>query len=506
MDGKHRQQSGPDARAARHAKVCTQTCAKGGNILIYAQLPGQLVDRDWDGANTALRGKGNGCCGPDALEEADGAQLAHELDQDAFHNKDLNAAQHIRQHQNAEQRNEIRRRRPADCTGDQGKDRIRGKGDHIADYTPHYKVAGVNELFKGCCLFGLLGCDLVVADSHQNAEHHNGHHLAVGPVRSQILREQADDRIHKGRYLLGGVIGSQFILHPAANVRSHTGDQGDQAGNKGVQHQKEHGLETDLLQTDGIAQISDAGNDAEDQQRNDHGGDHMGVNGAYGCHVSVVPLERKTHDHAKTHGKDGAHAKINVLFLVQIIQQCKKYCGERQCAQIQNFDRHKTLPFLLFVGSLRFRLTTHSSFHNSLPFPQTHMLCVFYCLKGVYSPSGQLSIENSYFPILFVGKSGIGARAKRKLPHQTVCSSSLCIFILPAARPLLLPRRGYSARTPPCRHGQRRSAAPHISQGYGAHCRRAPQRSAPQERQGDSRCRHPLRSGRSVPLPAGCAP
>ena len=99
------------------------------------------------------------------------------------------------------------------------------------------------------------------ADSHQNAEHHNGHHLAVGPVRSQILREQADDRIHKGGHFLGGVIGGQFILHPAANVSSHTGNQGDQAGNEGVQHQKEHGFETDLLQADGIAQIGDAGNE-----------------------------------------------------------------------------------------------------------------------------------------------------------------------------------------------------------------------------------------------------
>ena len=414
MDGKHCQQGGPDARAARHTKVCTQTCAKGGNVLIHTQLPGQLVDRDRDSTHTALGGKGNGSRGPDALEEADGAQLAHKLDQGAFHNKDLNAAQHIRQHQNAEQRNKIRRRRTADRTGDQGKDCIRGKGDHIADHAAHHKVTGVNELFKGCHLFGLLGCDLVIADSHQNAEHHNGHHLAVGPVRSQIQREQADDRIHKGGHFLGGVIGGQFILHPAANVSSHTGDQGDQAGNEGVQHQKEHGLETDLLQADGIAQIGDAGNDAEDQQRNDHSGDHMGVNSTYGCYVSVVSLECKTHDQAKTHGKDGAHAKINVLFLVQIIQQCKKYCGERQRAQIQNFDRHKTLPFLLFVGLPRFRLTAHSSVHNSLLFLQTHTLCMFCCLKGVYSPSGQLSIENSYFPILFVGKSGIGAPHKKE--------------------------------------------------------------------------------------------
>ncbi len=33
---------------------------------------------------------------------------------------------------------------------------------------------------------------------------------------------------------------------------------------------KNNGLEADLLQADGIAQIGDAGNDAEDQQRNDH--------------------------------------------------------------------------------------------------------------------------------------------------------------------------------------------------------------------------------------------
>ena len=39
---------------------------------------------------------------------------------------------------------------------------------------------------------------------------------------------------------------------------------------------------------------------------------------------------------------------------------------------------------------------------------------MFCCLKGVYSPSGQLSIENSYFPILFIGKSGTGAPHKKE--------------------------------------------------------------------------------------------
>lgn len=75
----------------------------------------------------------------------------------------------------------------------------------------------------------------------------------------------------------------------------------------------------------------------------------MGVNSTYGCYVSVVSLECKTHNQAKTHGKDGAHAKINVLFLVQIIQQCKKYCGERQRARFKISTDIKRYPFFCLL-------------------------------------------------------------------------------------------------------------------------------------------------------------
>ena len=72
----------------------------------------------------------------------------------------------------------------------------------------------------------------------------------------------------------------------------------------------------------------------------------MGVNGAHGSNVGVVALEHQAHDQAQAHGQDGADAEIDVLFLVQIVQQCKKYGGQCQRAKIQNFSRHKTLPFL----------------------------------------------------------------------------------------------------------------------------------------------------------------
>ena len=45
---------------------------------------GQLVDRDRDGANAALRSEGDSAGGPDALEELDRIQLADDLDECAL--------------------------------------------------------------------------------------------------------------------------------------------------------------------------------------------------------------------------------------------------------------------------------------------------------------------------------------------------------------------------------------------------------------------------------------
>lgn len=90
VDGKDSQQGGPDTGAARHTEVCTQTCTKGGDVLVDAQLLGQLVDRDRDGANTALRSEGDSAGGPDALEELDRIQLADDLDECALDHEGLN--------------------------------------------------------------------------------------------------------------------------------------------------------------------------------------------------------------------------------------------------------------------------------------------------------------------------------------------------------------------------------------------------------------------------------
>ena len=55
VDGKDSQQGGPDTSAARHTEVCAKACAEGSDILVDAQLLGQLVDVDRDGADAALR-------------------------------------------------------------------------------------------------------------------------------------------------------------------------------------------------------------------------------------------------------------------------------------------------------------------------------------------------------------------------------------------------------------------------------------------------------------------
>ena len=45
------------------------------------------------------------------------------------------------------------------------------------------------------------------------------------------------------------------------------------------------------------------------------GGDHKGGSGS---HIDVMALERKAHDEAEAHRQNGAHTKVNVLFLVQL--------------------------------------------------------------------------------------------------------------------------------------------------------------------------------------------
>ena len=353
MDGKDSQQGGPDTGAARHTEVCAQTCTKGGDVLVDAQLLGQLVDRDRDGANTALRSEGDSAGGPDALEELDRIQLADDLDERALDHEGLNRAEDISQHQNAQQGDEVGRRRAADGTGNEGQDGIRSEGDDIADHAAHHNVTGVDKLLEGGDLLGLLGGDLVVADGGQNAEDHDGHHLAVCPVGSEVLGEEADNRVHKGGDFLGGVIGGQLILHTVADIGHDTSDQGDEAGEEGVQDEEENSLEADVLQADGIAQIGDAGNDAEDQQRDDHSRNDVGVDGTHSGDIGVVALEHEAHDEAEAHSQNGAHAEVNLLFPVQVVQQGKKYGSQGQCGQIQNFYRHKTDP-PLFLSVMSF--------------------------------------------------------------------------------------------------------------------------------------------------------
>ena len=353
MDGKDSQQGGPDTGAARHTEVCTQTCTKGGDVLVDAQLLGQLVDRDRDGANTALRSEGDSAGGPDALEELDRIQLADDLDERALDHEGLNRAEDISQHQNAQQGDEVGRRRAADGTGDKGQDGIRSEGDDIADHAAHHNVTGVDKLLEGGDFLGLLGGYLVVADSDQNAEDHDRHHLAVCPVGSEVLGEEADNRIHKGGDFLGGVVGGQLILHTVADIGHDTSDQGDEAGEEGVQDEEENSLEADVLQADRIAQIGDAGNDAEDQQRDDHSRNDVGVDGTHSGDIGVVALEHEAHNEAEAHSQNGAHAEVNVLFLVQVVQQGKKYGSQGQCGQIQNFYRHKTDP-PLFLSVMSF--------------------------------------------------------------------------------------------------------------------------------------------------------
>lgn len=140
---------------------------------------------------------------------------------------------------------------------------------------------------------------------------------------SEVLGEEADNRVHKGGDFLGGVVGGQLILHTVANVGHDTSDQGDEAGEKGVQDEEENSLEADVLQTDGIAQIGDAGNDTEDQQRDDHSRNDVGVDGTHSGDIGVVALEHEAHNEAEAHSQNGAHAEVNVLFLVQVVQQGK---------------------------------------------------------------------------------------------------------------------------------------------------------------------------------------
>ena len=79
-----------------------------------------------------------------------------------------------------------------------------------------------------------------------------------------------------------------------------------------------------FFRADGIAQIGDAGNDAEDQQRDDHSRNDVGVDGTHSGDIGVVALEHKAHNEAEAHSQNGAHAEVNVLFPVQVVQQGKK--------------------------------------------------------------------------------------------------------------------------------------------------------------------------------------
>lgn len=49
--------------------------------------------------------------------------------------------------------------------------------------------------------------------------------------------------------------------------------------------------------------VSNAGNDAEDQQRNDHSRNDVGVDGTHSGDIGVVALEHKAHDEAEAHSQ-----------------------------------------------------------------------------------------------------------------------------------------------------------------------------------------------------------
>ena len=319
MDGEDSQQGGPDTSAARHTEVCAKACAEGSDILVDAQLLGQLVDVDRDGADAALRGKGDGSGRPDALEELDGAEVTDKLDECALDHEDLNRAENIGQNQNAQQGNEVCRRRTTDRTGDQSQNSVRSIGNDVADDTAHDEVACVDEFLEGCNLFGFFCSDLIVADGDEDREHDDGNDLAVDPMGSQIAGEQVDDGVHDGGNFFCGVVGRQLILDAVADFGDDTSNEGDDTCEEGVQHEEEDGLQTDVFEPHRVAEVGDAGNDAEDQQGNDDRRDDVSVNGADGRNIGVMTLEDQTHDQAETNGQNGADTKIDMLFLVQIV-------------------------------------------------------------------------------------------------------------------------------------------------------------------------------------------
>ncbi len=142
----------------------------------------------------------------------------------------------------------------------------------------------------------------------------------LAQCEARFWGKEADDGVHEGGHFLGGVVGGQLILDAVADVGGHPGDQSDEAGEEGAQDEEENGLEADVFQTNGVAQIGDAGNDAEDQQRDDHRRNDVGIDCAHSGHIDVMALEREAHDEAEAYRQNGAYAEVHVLFLVQIIQ------------------------------------------------------------------------------------------------------------------------------------------------------------------------------------------
>ena len=217
----------------------------------------------------------------------------------------------------------------------------------------------------------------------------------LAQCEARFWGKEADDSVHEGGHFLGGVVGGQLILDAVADVGGHPGDQSDEAGEEGVQDEEENSLEADVFQTNGVAQIGDAGNDAEDQQRDDHRRDDVGIDRAHSGHIDVMALEREAHDEAEAHRQNGAHAEVHVLFLVQIIQQGKKYSSQGQCGQIQNFYRHKTDAPLLSEWDVVFVCQHIRSLMMFLPF-STNLLCMYVCSVAVEYTTSRSGCQANY--------------------------------------------------------------------------------------------------------------
>ena len=121
----------------------------------------------------------------------------------------------------------------------------------------------------------------------------------------------------------------------------------------------------------------------------------MGIDRAHSGHIDVMALEREAHDEAEAHRQNGAHAEVHVLFLVQIIQQGKKYSSQGQCGQIQNFYRHKTDAPLFCECDVVFVCQHIRSLMVFLQF-STNLLCMYVCSIAVEYTTSRSGCQANY--------------------------------------------------------------------------------------------------------------